>query len=129
MQEQGKLKGQITLISNKDGAILQLRDCNSTIGFLEIYIKPEDLCHLIGGQGRVDCDFDIYLDNRIGKKHENKKFEFEIESRDLFSHELKAIADSQLTDGWIADKYFSSQDSFFTKDGKQYARCTIRRWV
>jgi hypothetical protein len=30
--------------------------------------------------------------------------------------------------GWIARTYFGSQNSFFTKNGKQYARCTIERW-
>lgn len=30
---------------------------------------------------------------------------------------------------WVSDNYFQSQDSFFSKDGKNYARAVIRRWV
>ena len=32
-------------------------------------------------------------------------------------------------DGWIADGYFHSQNSFFEKDKKKYARDVIRRWI
>ena len=45
------------------------------------------------------------------------------------AEKLQELAQSKLTDGWIADKYFGSQTSFFSKDEKHYARCTIRRWV
>ena len=31
--------------------------------------------------------------------------------------------------GWIPDNYFNSKNSFFTKNGQDYARCTIRRWI
>jgi hypothetical protein len=31
--------------------------------------------------------------------------------------------------GWTPDLYFNSQDSFFYKDKKRFARTTIRRWV
>jgi len=45
------------------------------------------------------------------------------------SERLRAMAQDKLEHGWIADGYFRSRASFFTKDGKRYARCTIRRWV
>jgi len=80
----------------------------------------------------VECEIEVRGLEKIGKKHENKRFEFEI-PRDLASSrnesELQKLAQSLLKDGWIAERYFSSQDSFFKKDGVQYARCTIRRWV
>lgn len=39
------------------------------------------------------------------------------------------IADRVCPDGWIADHYFNSQNSFYYKDGQTWARTTIRRWV
>ena len=41
----------------------------------------------------------------------------------------KANAQQWASDGWIADSYFNGQDSFFTKDGNEYARIHQRRWV
>ena len=35
----------------------------------------------------------------------------------------------QIEDPNAATTFFGSQNSFFKRDGKQYARCTIRRWV
>ena len=31
--------------------------------------------------------------------------------------------------GWTSDDYFGFQHSFFMKDGEEWARVTVRRWV
>lgn len=86
----------------------------------------------------VESDREVHGLDRVGKKQENKLFEFELPKdfkREYFKGradqeiELQQLAQSQLSDGWIAENYFGSQDSFFTKDGKKYARVTIRRWI
>lgn len=30
---------------------------------------------------------------------------------------------------WIPDAYFSSRNSYYSKNGKTYARTIIRRWI
>jgi hypothetical protein len=71
--------------------------------------------------------------DKVGKKHENKTYEFEIgdiDKRDeerLWLAAIRSLGKDDLHE-WTPDKYFRSQNTFFQKDGKNYARCTIRSW-
>ena len=92
----------------------------------------KDYAKLITGLSGVKMDY-VHGDlSHIGKKHENKTHVFETpdiaytEGRKDVAYK---IAVETCPDGWEPDEYFGSRDSFFTKDGKNYARCTIRRWV
>jgi len=127
-----KLEGRISVLINRDGTTIEVEDENANARFLKITLTPEQLSAALSRQMAVECEIEVRGLEKIGKKHENKRFEFEIPS-DLASSrndlELQKLAQSLLNDGWIAEGYFSSQDSFFKKDGVQYARCTIRRWV
>jgi hypothetical protein len=127
-----KLEGRISVLINRDGTTIEVEDENANARFLKITLTPEQLSAALSRQMAVECEIEVKGLEKIGKKHENKRFEFEIPS-DLVSsrneNELQKLAQSLLNDGWIAERYFSSQDSFFKKDGVQYARCTIRRWV
>ena len=127
-----KLEGRISVLINRDGTTIEVEDENANAMFLKITLTPEQLSAALSRQKAVECEIEVRGLEKIGKKHENKRFEFEIPS-DLASsrneNELQKLAQSLLSDGWIAERYFSSQDSFFKKDGVQYARCTIRRWV
>ena len=69
---------------------------------------------------------------KIGKKHENKYFEFEIaysKSKEDLTLACNEALFQQGMHEWEADNYYGSQNSFFSKDGKDYARVVIRRWV
>jgi hypothetical protein len=127
-----KLEGRISVLINRDGTTIEVEDENANARFLKITLTPEQLSAALSRQMAVECEIEVRGLEKIGKKHENKRFEFEIPS-DLASSrndlELQKLAQSLLSDGWIAEKYFSSQNSFFKKDGVQYAICTIRRWV
>jgi hypothetical protein len=127
-----KLEGRISVLINRDGTTIEVEDENANARFLKITLTPEQLSAALSRQMAVECEIEVRGLEKIGKKHENKRFEFEIPS-DLASSrndlELQKLAQSLLSDGWIAEKYFSSKDSFFKKDGVQYAICTIRRWV
>ena len=127
-----KLEGKISILINPDKTTIKIEDYNANIRFLQIELTPEQLSAVLSRQSSVKCQIDVNGIDRIGKKHENKYFEFII-PKELSSsskvNELHDLAQSLLSDGWIADKYFSSQNSFFKKDEFQYARCTIRRWV
>jgi hypothetical protein len=127
-----KLEGRISVLINRDETTIEVEDENANARFLKITLTPEQLSAALSRQMAVECEIEVKGLEKIGKKHENKTFEFEIPS-DLANsrneNELQKLAQSLLNDGWIAERYFSSQDSFFKKDGVQYARCTIRRWV
>ena len=127
-----KIKGNISILINQDYTTIELRDENAAVNFLSITLSPEQLSSVLSRLAQVKCDIDLKNIEVVGKKHEHNSFEFEI-PKELASSskakELHEIAQSKLIDGWVADSYFASQGTFFEKDSKQYARCTIRRWV
>jgi hypothetical protein len=127
-----KLKGNISILINRESTTIEIRDSEANTMFVEITLTPEQLSEVLSRMKYTACEIEVFGLDRVGKKHENKRFEFVVPSdlkgkRD--SEKLREHAQTLLTDGWIADGYFSSQDSFFTKDGIDYARVTIRRWV
>lgn len=127
-----ELKGKITILISREGTTIEIEDENSNTRFVKVFLTPEQLSAVLSRQASVECELKVVKLERVGKKHENKSFEFEIDKEKASSSntdELYEIAKSKLSDGWIPDKYFSSQNSFYKKDGKQYANCTIRRWI
>jgi hypothetical protein len=127
-----KLEGKISVLINRDGTTIEVEDENANAKFLKITLTPEQLSAALSRQMAVDCEIEVIGIEKIGKKHENKSFEFQIPNELASTRnetELQKLAQSLLSDGWVAERYFSSQTSFFKKDGIQYARCTIRRWV
>ncbi len=108
-----KLKGRITLLINRELTSIEIAD---------IELTPEQLNAILSRQGDVSCEITYYEKNQdmFGKQHECNDFDFEI-PKELNSSkhatELHDIVTPLLSDGWIADKYYGSQSSFFTKDG------------
>lgn len=127
-----KLQGKISILINRDYTEIEIEDENANIRFLKVKLTPEQLSMCLSRQASVDCELEVLGVDRLGKKHESKSFEFEIPKELKYSsksNELQLLAQSQLSGGWIAESYFGSQGSFFSKDGKDYARVTIRRWT
>lgn len=129
-----KLKdARVTILINKDETTIEVDDAISNTKFLIIKLTPEQLCSALSRLSHVECEAEVSGLEKLGKTHENKYFEFEIPDSLRSSskeNELWEIAVNLLkSTEWKPDKYFASQNSFFRKDGKQYARCTIRRWV
>ena len=128
-----KLKGKISMYVSGEHTRIEIEDANGHIRFLEIVLTPEQFSRALGREAYVDCELEVRGLEKVGKQHEHKTFEFELpEGMSQYSRddkELQKIAQSKLSDGWIADSYFSSQNTFFEVDGKEWARCSIRRWV
>jgi len=128
------LKGEITFLINRDNTSISIGCHESGMTIVELNLNPDQLSAILSRQGHVKCDviFNDGNSNKFGKKMENKYFEFEI-SKEVRSrketNELHQIALKEVEEGWIPDMYYGSQNSFFQKDGKDFARCTIRRWV
>lgn len=134
-----KLEGRITFLIQHDRTILEIEDDNASTTFLKAELTPEQTIDILSHRGKVECKLDVRGLDKVGKKHENKDFVFEI-PKDLLGvsfhseklEELKIHAQKLLDeqgDDWVSDGYFNSQNSFFTKDKKEYARVTIRRWI
>jgi len=127
-----KVEGRISILINRENTTIEIQDEKANARFVTVTLTPEQLSAALSRQMAVECELVVKGLEKVGKKHENKYFEFEIDENirsSKYENELHKIAESLLTDGWVADRYFSSQNSFFKKDGKQYARCIIRRWI
>lgn len=132
------MKGNITILVDGNGARIEVEDESSGIRFLKINLSAEQFMACLGRLANVECDLELQGLEQVGKALEVGEYEFKIPAelyshrytnRNFFDDAAQELAQSQLTDGWIADSYFGSQGSFFQKDGEQWARVTIRRWV
>ena len=123
---------RITFLFNDEGARLELID-NDSNSLIQVKLNQKQVCQMLSRLGYTECEsMEIYNLDYFGKKMENQKFEFELPSTSSYEDEKRIaiqMVDDECPSGWEADHYFSSQDSFFTRDGKKWARCTIRRWV
>ena len=133
-----KLEGRISIFVDEDGARIEITDHSSMTRFVKATLTSGQFMACLGRQGHVNCDLSVVGLDKVGKTVENSKLEFKIPAElyeirykepDYFTEVAQLVAQNQLTDGWIADSYFGSQGSFFQKDGEQWARVTIRRWV
>ena len=135
--QSGIIEGRTSILVNREYTTIEIEDAKASTRFLRIQLTPEQLSMCLSRQSCVPCEIKLNGIDKIGKKHENKDFVFEI-PKELSSpgygdvdnsQKLAEIAQKQLTDGWIADLYFRSQNSFFKQGDKNYARCVIRRWI
>ena len=130
-----EIKARISLLIKRDETMIEVIDEDSGITFLEMRLTNDQTCQMLSRLSHVEVEKATVRGlNLIGKKMENREYEFEIpeiiyEYKNRDSKKLKEIADCTLSDGWVADSYFGSKDSFVEKDGKFYAKTTIRRWV
>lgn len=124
-------QGKITLLFDRDGAILEIEDGLANVRFVKVRLNREQVCQMLSRLAFTHCEkTEVFGLDKVGKEHENKTFEFELPKHDYMKARqcaLETIKDV-CPDGWISDDYFSTRDSFFEKDGKKYARVTIRRW-
>jgi hypothetical protein len=119
----------------REGTAIHVKDYNANVTLATIHLTPQQLNDCLSGLGYVPCEIEIKALDKVGKTHECKAFEFEMplitstnDRKAIAVDAVNALLDNN-AEGWIPDRYFGSQDSFFKKDGKDYARCTIRRWV
>lgn len=128
-----KLKdGRITFLISQESTTIQLKDNESSITFAEIVLTPEELSSALSRLSFTTCKIELHGLDKVGKKMETGSHIFEIQESirgTKFEGELYALAKTTCPKGWEPDCYFGSQNSFFSDNGRQYARVTIRRWV
>ncbi len=128
-----KIDGDISILVGAEKTTIELRDKTSNITFAIVTLTPEQLSMALSRLAHTPCQIEARALERVGKVHEHKKFEFPL-PEDALRYEIRGerageIANRLCPDGWKADNYFKAQDSFFKRDGKTWARTTIRRWV
>lgn len=123
-------KAAITILVNKDVTEIQLHDKLSGITFATIELTSEQFCDALGRLAYTPCKIDVQGTHLLNKEMVVDKLEFPFESKSYTNRSELAKIESKkyIPEGWESDGYFNSQDSFFKKDGKDYARVTIRKW-
>lgn len=123
---------KITILINAEYTEIEILDSDANTYLAKVKLTPEQLSKVLGRQGHIECQCTTGDLTRIGKKHESENFEFEITKGrsdvELYADCSKALIEHGMQE-WAPDNYYSSQNSFFKKDGKDYARVVIRRWV
>ena len=107
-----------------------IKDVDSNCRFLEFIITDSELINSLRGVAEVECQATVTGLEKVGKTEVIENFSFQIPSDWSFEKENAiALIDSVTPEGWVADKYFDSQNSFTKKDGVTYANTVIRKWV
>ena len=123
---------KITMLVNREYTEIEIYDADANTTLATVKLTPEQLSMILSRQGYVECECNTGDLKMIGKKHENKYFEFEIAYTKSKEDLILACNEALLQQGmheWESDNYYNSQNSFFSKDGKNYARTVIRRWI
>lgn len=123
---------RITILVNSEETIIELFDYKSFITFARIKLTPEQLSSALSRMSHTACkSVEVIGLDKLNKTLEHEVLEFEIPYVSYKERDAVAakIATEQCPEGWEPDNYFGAQGSYFTKDGKEYARVTIRRWV
>ena len=125
-------EGKVTILFNHEGLTIALHDDMSSVTFATATLNTEQVCKAFSRLSHCDATIDVHALDKVGKVMEHKPLIFEMPKDVEYSERAKIAYDLALgaaPKGWTPDRYFGAQNSFFRKDGKDFARCTIRRWV
>ncbi len=126
-------KASIDILVGAESTTIEIMDKKSRTVFVSVELTPDQLSQALSRIKNTPCEVSVNNLDRVGKTLEHEDFEFKMPDwhnrwRDDKS-KLHEYVTSMLSNDWVADGYFGSQNSFFTKDGEDWGRCTIRRWV
>lgn len=130
-----KLEGQLTIMCNRDRPVeIEIVDKESGGRLAVVHVGHTQFVAALGRMGSCACTIEHGNLSKVGKIHESKRFEFPLTANKPITYKnreavAKACVMDHCPEGWEPDNYYGSQDSFFEKDGEQWARTTIRRWV
>ena len=124
---------KLTILCDRNEVRIEIEDKASSLRIAEITVQPKDFTAMLGRLACVPAQGSVLISDDIGKTMEVDEIAFPIDYSG-YSHEVKKEAAEKSAvqhcpKGWQPDLYFGSQNSFFVKDGQQYARAVIRRWV
>lgn len=126
-----KINAQITLLFDRGGLNLRLRDYDSKIVFLDLQLTQEQTCEALARLSETPvAECEVRGLDKLGKKMEHRTIEFKMPKKKPYDKDAAAAEAAKHTpEGWESDNYFGSQGSFFMIDREPWARCTIRRWL
>jgi hypothetical protein len=121
----------ISFNHSSEGLEMTIRDEKSFMEFITIKISPEEF---LKGLGRVmsrPCEVTLKNMDKIGKKRKIEILTFEVENvydKKYAIEKAEEIAKTRFKDNIYRINSFNSSDSFFTDNGKGYAKTTVIIW-
>ena len=123
---------KITMLVGGDSTTIKIEDDKANAVICVVTLTPEQLSLALSRTAMVPCRCEVGDLSKIGKTHECQTFEFPTTGGRniilLIKDCEKHLQENNMSD-WTPDRYFSSQNSFFNKNGEHWARVTIRRWI
>lgn len=134
-----KIDAKFTFLVGQEGATVEIRCDKSGLIFFRGKLDPENVLRSLGRQAYVSFqEANVYSLENIGKRLVLGELVFEIPSGlqgkkyqnpEEAKEELERLALAACPEGEKPDLYFGSKNSFFKKDGKDYARTTTRKYI
>lgn len=123
------IDGRITFLVGQEETTIELHDMQASVTFAKIHLTPEELSSALSRLGYTRCSIEVYNLDRLNKKMRHRRLVVEMPSNKPIDKKMaRMLIAKKCPDGWEPDYYLNSQDTFFTKDRKNYVQCTIRRW-
>ena len=137
------IKGNVSILYRRDydvnsecevgGVEITIRDHEASEVIAVIQLSAAEYCRAaMGNLVDMKCDVSVGQLERVGKKMVMLDLDFPVGDVSIMKRKdaAEALLDSFTPNGWIADRSFSSQNSFFTKeDTSEWAHTIIRSWV
>ena len=127
-----KLKdGRISILADKGGVKIELYDLTAGRTFAVISLTPEQFTQALSRLMYTECEIALHNLDIVGKTMKMDRLTFELPTGTDYKNRTDIavkLAIEKCPEGWEPDLYFNSQESFFTKDDKNYARTVIRKW-
>jgi hypothetical protein len=118
------------------GLQIRIYDDTANVEFVNLFLKPENLIDAFGRLIRTPVDFcEVKNLDKVGRTHIIKTITCLMPKADFDNRKETAYQTAKeyckefYGKDWIVRNYFSSQDSFFEKDGKEYCHATIEKWI
>jgi hypothetical protein len=125
---------QITVTATYEDSIrISLYDTDSCLTFVEMEMTREQFINATMNRlGNCNVEKSTVRSlELVGKKREGDTLEFKMPDVSIRNQHETAVKEALRVcpEGWEPATAFSSQGSFFTKNGEQWARTPIMRWV
>lgn len=131
-----KHKGRLSITRPRGGSgpeviSIRLVDDDAGIEFVQVEVELAAFSDCLTGLADTDCEFEVRGLENVGKRIERETIEFLMPDCEFGNRKSVAKEEAMKVtpEGWTPKLYFGSQDSFFQREGKDYARTHIVRWV
>lgn len=132
-----EIEAKFTFLIGNEGTTVEISCDKSGITFFRGRLSADSTLRAFSRQAYVPMEEAKLLGlEGVGKKLVLGEVVFEVPENLQFSRrnpdrkkELESLALAACPKDCKPDFYFGSQNSFFIKDGKHYARCTTRKYV